>query len=253
MTDLGVGDAEQPTLTVQPADADTTVTLTATAPNGTTSAVPVTAGPLELVAGSSPAEYTQTWTSTGPVTYTTAGRWVLHWTVTGTGEGAEDVEVWVVASPTAGGPTWTPGRSRVAAYVPHRTLARSLTSITASADEYVYTFDGMTTPPGTAVDRLIADAVAWVSARVSPMHDSMAGLASAIVALLAAAWIERSWPHDDQSLQRANDMEKRADSMLAGLVDANAASGGTGEFGIDLAPVWSFPPADPRWDSPSYW
>jgi hypothetical protein len=252
VSDLGVGDSEVVSLTVQPADGDTVATLVATAPDGTASPVPVAGGALEAVTGS-PDEYAQTWTSVDPVTYSAAGRWVLSWTVTGTGEGAEDVEVFVVASPTAGGPTWTPGRSNVAAYVPHRTLSRSLSSTVGSADEYVFTFDQTTTPPGTAVDRLIADAVARVSARVSPMQAGMHALARAVASLMAAVWVERSWPQDDQALQRANDMEKQANLMLADLASANAAEGETGEYGIDVVPYWSFPAADPRYDDASYW
>lgn len=253
MTDLGVGDAELVSLTVQPADGDTLAFLIATAPDGTSTSVPVSGGDLEAVSGSSPVEYRQTWTSVDPVTYTAPGRWVLTWAVTGTGEGAEDVEVFVVASPTAGGPTWTPGRSRVANYVPHRTLARDLSTTAGSQDVYQWTFDNTTTPTGVQTDALIVDAVAWVSARVSPMQASMHDLARAVAAILCAAWVERSWPHDDQSLQRANDMERRADAMLVGLADANAAAGETGQYGIDIVPAWSFPPGDPRWDSPGYW
>ncbi len=251
-SDLGVGDAETASLVVAPADTDTAATLTATAPDGTTTSVPVSGGALEPITGSDDSQ--QTWTSDDPVVYSAAGRWVLTWTVTGTGEGVEALEVYVVASPTAGGPTWTPGRSKVAAYVPHRTLARSVTSTTESQDTYQYTFDQSTTPTGVQTDALIADAVAWVSARVVPMQAGLYDLARAVAALLAAAWVERSWPDDDQSLTRANDMEKRADAMLADLVAANAAGSDTGEYGVDLVnPVHSFPLADPRWDYSGYW
>lgn len=251
MSDLGVGDAELPELTVQPANGNTVATLVAKAPDGSATSVPVTGGTLTAVSGS-PGDYSQTWTATDPVLYSLPGRWVLSWTVTGTGEGAEDVEVWVVASPTAGGPTWAPGRSHVAAYVPHRTLARSLSSTVGSADEYIYSFDQTTTPPGTAVDRLIADAVARVSARVTPLDASMSDLARAVASLMAAVWVERSWPQDDQALARANDMEKQANLMLADLVAANDLANGP-EFGLDVAPVWSFPNADPRYDDARYW
>lgn len=252
-TDIGIGDAEVPYLDVAPADVTTAVTLTVTAPDGTETAVTMVGGDLEEIEASSPTEYSQRWTADTPVTYDQAGRWVLHYEVTGTGEGAEDVEVFVVSSPVAGGPTWQPGRSRVAAYVPHRTLARSTSSVIDSQDSYAMTFDSTTTPSGVVVDALIVDAVAWVAARVSPMQESMYDLARAVAALLAAAWVERSWPNDDQSLTRANDMEKRADAMLSDLVDANAAAAEIGEYGIDVVPLWSMPAADCRWDYPTYW
>jgi hypothetical protein len=252
VSDLGVGDAEIPTLTVQPADADTAATLVVHAPDGTSTAVPVTGGTLTAAPGSSPVEYAQTWTATDPVTYNAPGRWVLTWTVTGTGEGAEDVEVWVVASPLAGGPTWTPGRSHVAAYVPHRTLARSVSSTVGAEDEYVFGFDQTTTPPGSAVDRLIVDAVARVTARATNLQPSMFDLARATASLMAAVWVERSWPQDDQALNRANDMEKQANQLLADLIAANDEINGT-SYGLDAAPVWSFPSPDPRYDNPLYW
>lgn len=253
-SDLGVGDSETVVLDVAPADGDTTVTLTAYAPDGTTIPVPVEGGTLEPIAGTSPVEYTQRWTSTDPVTYTLPGRWVLRWTVTGTGEGSEDAEVWVVASPTAGGPTWLPGRSKVANYVPHRTLVRSLASTTGSQDGYAFTFDSTTTPPALSVDALIVDAAAWIGGRVPNLTSAHHELARAACALLVGAWIERSWPNDDQSLQRANDMEKRVDVLLGDLVSASNASAGTDDFGLEIvAPVWSFPSADPRWDDARYW
>ncbi len=252
MSDLGVGDAEIPTLVVQPADGDTIATLTVTAPDGTATPVAVTGGDLQQVSGLSPAEYTQTWTADEPVTYTLPGRWLLTWTVEGTGEGAEDVEVWVVASPVAGGPTWTPGRTRVANYLPHRTLVRDLSTTTSSQDVLLMTWDNTTTPTGVQVERLIADGVAYIAARMTPVHANSEAGAAVLVCLYTAAMIERSWPHDDQSLQRANDLERRLDLMLADLVEANNASNGTDDFGIEIAPAyWSFPPADPCYDDPS--
>ncbi|GGN39502.1 hypothetical protein FHR83_006707 [Actinoplanes campanulatus] len=253
-SDLGVGDADLPYITVLPADTDTVATLTATAPDGTSTDVPVSGGALEPVAGTDPAESRQTWTADDPLEYTQPGRWVLTWTVTGTGEGVEDVEVFVVASPTAGGPTWTPGRSRVANYVPHRTLVRSAASTVTSEDEHAYTFDETTTPTGRQVDALIVDSAAWVSARVPNLTATHHALARAAAALLSAAWVERSWPNDDQSLQRANDMERRADLLMADLVSASNTETDSGDFGLDIAyPVWSFPVADPRYDDASYW
>ncbi len=253
-SDLGQGDSDVPYLIVRPADTDTVATLTARKPDGTTVNVPVTAGALAAVPDTNPVEYTQRWDATDPLEYDQATRWVLHWDVTGTGEGEEDFEVWVVPSPSVGGPAWTPSRSKVATYVPHRTLARSLSSTTASQDQHQFTFDNTTTPTGGQADALIVDAVAWIAARVPKLTTVHHDLARAAAALLAAAWIERSWPNDDQSLQRANDMEKRVDLLVADLVGASNTETGSGDFGLDIAhPVFSFPAADPRYDDARYW
>lgn len=255
MSDLGQGDSEVPYVTVSPADGSTTAVLTVHAPDGTSTTVEATGGDLEPIPGTSPQLYKQRWSATTPVTYTQSGRWVLSWAVGGTGEGAEDLEVWVVAPPTAGGPTWTPGRSRVAAYVPHRSLERSLEATGDSGETYAWTFTSNTTPPAITVDRLIADGVAWVSARVSPLHASLNEAASVAAAVYAAAAVERGTPEGAESLQRANDLERRLDVLLRDLIDANNAANESGDFGVDIAPApqWSFPPADCRWDSPTYW
>lgn len=247
-TDLGVGDAETATLTVSPADVTTTVTLTVHKPDTTTTTVTMTAGALVPIPDTSPAQYSQVWSADTPVVYDQAGHWVLHYDVTGTGEGAEDLDVWVVPSPVAGGPTWAPGRSRVANYVPHRTLARSTSSIIDSQDSYALTFDGTTRPTGLMVDRLITDGVAWVASRVYPMNARVEQAASVVVSLYAGAAIERGWPNDDQSLQRALDMEKRLDLLMADLIAANGNANDvdldTGDYGIDVAPMWASWPAD---------
>lgn len=251
-SDAGVGDVETARLWVAPADGTTQVVLTVRAPDGTTSTVPMTGADPEPISDST--EFRQLWTSDTPVTYTAAGRWVLHYAVTGTGEGAEDYVVQVVTSPVAGGPTWTPGRSRVAAYIPKRTLVRDLTSGLESDDVYLHSFDDSTDPSGTAIDQLIADGVAWVSMRVPNVADSLSAGAAVIATIFAAAMAERSWPSDDQSLQRANDLERRLDVLLGDLAAAQEASSGTGDYGIDIAgPVYSFPLADLRYDYPTYW
>jgi hypothetical protein len=255
-TDVGVGDAETPYLDVAPADAGTAVTLEARKPDGTASSVTMTGGDLAPIPGTTPVQYSQRWTANTPVVYTQPGRWVLHYEVTGTGEGTEDLEVFVAASPTAGGPTWLPGRSRVANYVPHRTLVRSTASVVGSQDSYELTFDSSTIPTGVQVDRLIADGAAWVTARVAPLNVLSEPAASVIATLWAAAAVERGWPQDDSSLQRANDLEKRMDTLMAGLLVSNEnanSDAGTADPATHVQPQWSFPAANPAYDSPWYW
>ncbi|MFY1686494.1 hypothetical protein [Plantactinospora sp. WMMB782] len=242
-SDVSVGDIEAPYLDVRPADGGTTGVLTVTAPDDTTTEPAVTAG--------TPSDGAVRLTAS-PVTFTQPGRWLLRWTVTGLGAGAEDATVYVVPSPTAGGPTWWPGRSRVANYVPQRTLVRSPASYTESGDTYELTFDSTTRPTGVAVDRLIADGAAWVSTRLTrPLHDSLHDAASVCVALYAAAAVERGWPHDDNSLQRATDLERRLDQMLADLVGANDDASGDEDPDVPqthLSPVYSFPAPVPWGD-----
>jgi hypothetical protein len=254
MSDVAQGDAETPVLDVAPADGSTVAVLTVNKPDGTSASLVVTGGDLVVIAGTNPVQYSQRWTAATPVVYDQPGRWVLGWDVTGAGEGAEDLEVWVAASPVAGGPTWLPGRSRVANYIPHRTLVRSSSSTIGSQDTYELTFDSTTLPTGVQVDRIIADGAAWVAARAANLHVTLHDAGSVCVALYCAAAVERAWPNDDQSLQRANDMEKRLDGMLTTLVDANEAANGTGDYGLDIAsPAYTFPPADLRYDYARYW
>lgn len=235
-SDVSLGDLETPYLDVTPGDGTTAGTLTVTAPDGTTSTPTVTAG--------TPSGGTVRLTAAA-VTYDQAGRWVLGWEVTGVGAGAEDLVVYVVPQPTAGGPTWLPGRSRVANYVPGRTLA-------VDSETHQLTFDSTTRPTGTMVDRLIADAAARVTARVGTLNTNLHELASVIVALLTAAAVERGFPDDQQnqlSLQRANDLEKQANQMLTELATANEDAGeDPASPGGNLLPVYSFPSPVPWGD-----
>lgn len=241
MGDVSVGDIEIPYLDVTPAGPDTAGTLLVTDPDGTQTAIPVTAGPLGETAAGEP-----TRRLTGQaVTYGQDRRWVLSWTVTGTGAGSEDWPVWVVPRPTAGGPAWLPGRSRVANYVPHRTMS-------VEAETHELSFSSRTRPTGAMVDRLIADAAARITGRVGDIHDSLGDTASVIAAMLAAAAVERGYPDDQdttQSLTRARDLERVAEQMLTELATANEAAGETPiSPGANLLPRWAFPPPVPWGD-----
>lgn len=228
-SDVGIGDIETPFLDVEPGDATTAGTLTVTAPDGTETTPTVTPG--------TPDDDVVRLTATA-LTYDAAGWWLLHWTVTGTGAGAEDQRVLVVASPTAGGPTWTPGRSRVAIYVPGRTLARD-------AETHQNTFNSTTFPTGIATDRLIADAVRWVLLRTGEVNAAFHESAAAAAAVRAAMSVERGYPARDaeQSLRRARDLEQQAQKLLDDLVHANQTPGTQGDA---LLPQWAFPDP-PKW------
>jgi hypothetical protein len=150
-------------------------------------------------------------------------------------------------------PLWAPTVVQVAAYLPHRTLAQDVTTNTAGEDVYVLSFDTTTRPSATQVDQLIEDGCAWVTSRASPLATASEDLGRVIATLFCAAMIERGWPADDSSLERARDFEKRMDLLMADLIESNDAAGGTGDFGIDIQPMWGFPDADTRYDDPNCW
>lgn len=231
-SDVGIGDIEVPWLDVEPGDGTTAGTLTVHPPTGDSFTVPVSAG--------APADGVVRLTA-APLTYDQGNRWVLHWVVTGTGASEEDVEVYVVASPVAGGPTWTPGRTRVANYIPGRTLARDV-------ETHQLTFDSTTLPTGVMVDRLIADAVAWVTSKVSPIDAALYDMASACAAIWAAAAVERGYPaqEQEQSLQRARDLQALVERMIGDLAAGNQNPDSPGAV---LLPIYSFPDPVPHGDT----
>lgn len=148
-------------------------------------------------------------------------------------------------------PDWAPLRENVADYVPHRTLKRAEASTTSGEDVYYLTFDTDTRPTGWAVDRLIGDGVSYVTGHVTPLHPSVQPMAAVVVTLYAAAAVERGWPHDDQSLQRATDIERRMSDMLTALRAANDKANqgdGTTPDPSNLLPVYSFPTPVPWGD-----
>lgn len=230
-SDVSIGDVEVPDLTVDPHDADTAVTLTVTLPDGTL---------LDPAPNATTTDNGATW-HTEPVRYTQAGAWILTWTVTGTGAGTAVRRVMVAASPTAGGPTWTPGRSRVAHYVPGRTLDYD-------AETHVLTFTSTTRPTGLQVDQLIADAVAWVLAATGTVAASLYDMASATAAVRAAAFVELGYPDKAEDVSHGQILLAEAQRMLDQLVRANQAATGANptDPGAALLPRFAFPAA-PSW------
>lgn len=237
VTDVSVGDIEVPFLDVEPGDETTTGVLTVTDPEGEADTPAVAPGtPVGDVVRLTAAA----------VTYDKPGRWILGWVVTGTGAGAEDLEVNVVPRPTAGGPLWTPGRSRVANYVPARTLS-------VDAETHEMTFSSTTRPTGVQVDRLIRDAAGWVQLRVGVVDTSLHEQASTVSAIWAAAAVERGWPDDanpTESLRRADQLQQQADRFRDDLARANDAIVGPNptDPAAALLPVYAFPEPVPWGD-----
>lgn len=236
MFDVGDVITTRLTLGVTP-DVSTDVSVTVTGPAGWTNNVVGPSGP------DNGDEWVAQFVPTVPGTY------VAVWTVEGTGAGVETGTYYARPTPVPADntPTWLPSLADVAKYVPQRTLARNPATFQEAGDSYLLTFDDTTRPTDAMVQRLIVDGAAWVTARAANLHVSLGAAAATCTAIYAAAAVERGWPHDDNSLQRANDLEKRLDTLLADLVaannDANDEENGEGDWALEIAPLWYFPQA----------
>jgi hypothetical protein len=216
-------------LTVEPFDGTTAVTVVVTPPTGGVISPAMITG-----------DSGHTWT--GSPVYPVAGKWVAHFTVTGTGAGVAEQEIWVStpASPQAA-VAWRPEAWHVADYIPGRTLV-------GAVDGYgnaLNTFSNDTHPPLGTVQRLITAGCAWVGAKVGTVDDSLTDLARAAAACWAAAQVERGYPDNSKETSDAAELFRQANAMRDDLQRANEAV--TGEDPDDpqahLMPVWSFPDA----------
>lgn len=239
-----VGGTEVATLDVPDGDATTEATLLVTAPDGTTAD-----------GGAVPTDGTHTrWTAT--VSYPLPEGWVLSWTVTGAGANVTHQPVFVTPAPIPGGPIWRPSLAKVASYIPGRTLvAVKVEGVATGADAPERTFDNSTEPPGTVVDQLVTDAVAWVLLATGPITDkdtpaaqTIRDAAGATAAVWAASAVERGYPDRDEDVKTAADLLALATSMRRDLAFANEAATGTDptDPAASLLPLYSFPPPS-RW------
>jgi hypothetical protein len=223
------GSTDTLSLTVDPFDATTGVTVVVEASDGTTLT------PTMVTADSG-----HTWT--GNPVYPLAGEWVAHYVVIGTGAGVTEQEIWVStpASPQAA-VAWRPDAWHVADYIPGRTLV-------GAVDGYgnaLNTFTGDTHPPLGTVQRLITAGCAWVGARVANVDSTLTDLARAAAACWAAAQVERGYPDNSKETADAAELFRQANALRDDLQRANEAV--TGEDPEDpqahLMPVYSFPNA----------
>lgn len=156
-----VGDVVTAQLVVAPYDTSTQAALTVTAPDGSTSS-PVT----------SSEDGGQTWTA--PLTYTAAGVWLLHWTVTGTGASVENEQIAVAPTPGASADAHTYATTTdLANYLraaPPLDAAGLLADATTMLDTRVLAYcrydvddDGMPSDPDVAkaIARAVCAQVAW--------------------------------------------------------------------------------------------
>lgn len=251
LPDLTVGDWETPYLDVAPYDAGTAATLTLHSPADTDPAgvdVPLNAG-VELVNDEGVA--VKRFTALAAVQYPAGGWWVRSWTVTGVGACQPDERYFVAPNPTAGGPAWTPTRERVASYVPSRPLVPAADG----SNTDLMTFDSTTRPTGGQVDRLIADAVNWVTDETGTLDAALYESATACAAIRAAGFVELGYPERSDPMKAtanttSDRLFKQAEQMLARLAARNAAltgaDGDTPDAVFEAVPAYNVPPA-PCW------
>lgn len=228
------GSVDLATLTVAPYDGTTLATVRANAPDGS-----------HLDPTPASTDGGHTWTA--GLAYTMAGHWVLTWTVAGTGAGIVVQEVDVsTAAVAAVNVAWRPERWHVADYIPGRTLV-------GAVDGYgnaLATFDATTHPVGASVDRLINNAVQWVTLKTGPIAAILNDAARSVAAQHAAAAVEQGYPDNRDDLNRAQQLYAQAVAARDDLWRANQAT--TGQAPEDpaahLLPVWSFPTPDPFGD-----
>jgi hypothetical protein len=219
-----VGAYATETLTVDPADLTTAVTVTVTDPDATVTHP-----------AASTADSGATWTAT--VHYDKPGVWRIAWLVSGTGAGVRTLSVDVDDSFDL--PPWAPSRDQVADYVPNRTLQAGRNQPGTAQ----LTFNDSTRPTGQQVDRLIVDACAWITTVTGPVDESLWKMAGATAAVWTAAAVERTYPTRQGDITTVDSLTALANQMRTDLQRANEAI--TGDDPDDplahLLPVWNFP------------
>jgi hypothetical protein len=179
-------------------------------------------------------------TSTGTHLHS-SGDWLVVWTVTGTGASvsAKIYSVRLLPNPSDGRPTWTPFLSDVADYVAYLTVDRT----TPGQQIFLGTFTGDTVPTDEQVQRIVDREVGIVEAAtigIVVMPTALYPLATAVVALRAAAIIARTYQRTDEiDLRFANTLDAWAKQALDDLIKAVAELGGGP--GSGPAPVGYFP------------
>lgn len=223
------GSSDTLRLAIDPFDNTTAVTVTVVAKDGTT-----------LNPTATTTDSGHTWTATA--VYAVDGKWVAYWTVTGTGAGKAEEEIWVsrAASPAAA-VTWRPELWHVADFVPGRTLVGA----TDGYGNALQTFDNTTHPTGSSVQRLITGGCSWVLMKTGALDPagSLDEAARATAAVYTAYAIERGYPDNSKEAATASDLWQQANQMRDDLWRANVAVTGTDteDPNAALLPVFAFP------------
>lgn len=134
-------------------------------------------------------------------------------------------------------PDWAPDLTRVANYVPSRTLR---VDDTTGTPLQVFTVD--TRPSAAEVTGLIEDAVAWVVSKASAtIGVSLFDSARAAAAIRTAGWVEVTWPIRPDDINTGQTLLTQADAMLTALAARNDVLIGENPEVFEVLPVWSFP------------
>lgn len=181
----------------------------------------------------------------GDTTDSSAGDWLVVWSVTGTGASVTPKIYSVRPLPVPGSRVgWTPFLSDVADYVAYLTVDTTQ----PGSQVFLGTFTGDTTPTDEQAQRIIDREVSIVEGMtigISPMPTALYSLASTVVALRAASIIARTYQRTNElDLRFATTLDAWAASALASLIAAVGELGGGP--GSGPAPVGYFPDADPR-------
>ncbi len=222
---------------IEPSDGTTLVAVTVDGPDGTA----LTPTPISTDGG-------QNWVAS--FVPTVAGEWIATWTIDGTGEGVAPQKVYVTRQPTAAEIVdWRPELEDVAAYVPSATLVGAVDGYGNPVQTFrdgPATGDGQAThPTASAVQRLITDACAWVSAATGDLANALTDSARGLAARRAAGWAQYTWVDDADDRAHAERLLASTDAELKQLAARNTAL--TGDAPVtttdETLPVWYFPPA----------
>lgn len=143
-------------------------------------------------------------------------------------------------------PDWAPDLTRVATYIPERTV-----EIDRESDGMpVLSFTANTRPSAAQVQSQIEGAVAWVLLDTTSSLDStLFDAARELAAIRAAGLAEIAWPVRDGDINAGQALLTQADAGLKSLVARNDVITGENPEVFEVAPVWSFPCPDPWGDS----
>lgn len=154
---------------------------------------------------------------------------------------------WVTRARRTPGPDWTPELDAVADWIPARTLS---TINTPGMEDYLGTFTDTTTPTDEQVSRQVINAVAYVRSKCGATIDpDLNDDARAAAAIIAAAYVELSYPTRAGDLNTYDRLWAQAVELVGALADSNAAAtGGSTTLDATVMPVYSYPDPVPWGD-----
>lgn len=186
----------------------------------------------------------------GGTTLASAGDWLAVWTVVGTGANIAPKIYNVAPLPGTGTrPAWSPFLSQVADHVPYLTVDTT----TPGSQIYLGTFTGDTTPADEQAQRHIDSAVRLTL--LPGLTEVLFPAASAVAALRAAASLARAYSRRPEDLQAAAALDAQADAhwtrLKTAVVDLADGEADSDNF-FDVAPIFTYPAVDLRWNPTTY-